>query len=142
MIALREADVRTMAIKPIRALLSRLLRPAQVLGAVQKRDMREGLREIPNLPRGADIIFLGEQAHIVPQGEEAFEQLSGFINAAHQDVDIDQPEAASQKCTFACRQAIGCFRGIVAQDESIDEEASLDRFHRSTDPSVGHRQEA
>src|SRR3546814_7233092 len=81
----------------IRALLGRLVGAAQVLGAVQKRDVRERLREISHLPARGGVIFLREQPHIVAQRQEPLEQLPGIVNPAHQNVNVHQPEAAGQK---------------------------------------------
>src|SRR3546814_16930428 len=61
----------------IRALLGRLVGAAQVLGAVQKRDVRERLREISHLPARGGVIFLREQPHIVPQRQRSEERRVG-----------------------------------------------------------------
>jgi hypothetical protein len=47
--------------------------------------MREGLGEVAVLAPAAWVVFLGQQTHVVPQGQQALEQLPRLITATGQD---------------------------------------------------------
>lgn len=51
------------------SLFGRLSRTGQIVSSVDERNMRERLREIPDQPSRARIVFLAEETDIVPQGE-------------------------------------------------------------------------
>jgi hypothetical protein len=51
--------------------------------------MREGLREIPDLPLGLRVVLLGKKANVVPDRKKTFEQKTGVLHTPHLDVSID-----------------------------------------------------
>ena len=54
--------------------------------------MRKRLGKIPQLPLRFRIVFLGEEANVVTQFEQALEQFPRFIRSPHQVETIRQPE--------------------------------------------------
>ena len=71
----------------------------QIMGGVDQRDVREGLRVIADLPSCDWIVFLGEETDIVPQREQSLEQRAGVIMPALQDVVVGEPKAARNNNT-------------------------------------------
>src|SRR5437763_1933285 len=126
----------------VRALLRGALRAGQVVGGVDQCDVREGLREISDLPTEARVVLLCEKSDIVAQGQQALEQLAGLIDAPLQDVIIGQPKAAGQKGSLSGREAVKDLSGVVTHDETVNEKAVLDCRDRSDDARVGRRQKA
>ena len=59
------------------ALFRRLVTVRQVVGGIDQRDMREGLRKVPNLPSPRDVILLRQQPDIVAKGQQTLEQRLG-----------------------------------------------------------------
>ncbi len=41
----------------------------EVVNGVDESEMREGLREIPDLPLGLRVVLLGKKADVVPDGK-------------------------------------------------------------------------
>ena len=58
----------------LRALLRRLRRARQVVRGVDQRDVRERLREVADQPLASRVVLLGEQADVVAQREQPFEE--------------------------------------------------------------------
>ena len=90
----------------------------EVEGRVDERDVRESLREVADQAFAIDVVFLGEQAEVVAQGEQALEEALRIFGAADGFEAADHPEAAGQKYAFAGRQAVVDLGGVVAKDEA------------------------
>src|SRR5580692_4941206 len=70
------------------------------------------------------------------------EQTFGVVEAALQDIDVDQPEAAGEKSAFAGRQRIAVAIGVVAHDKSVADEVAFDCRDSPLDPRVCHWQKS
>src|SRR5271163_1295143 len=79
------------------ALMHRLSRARQIIGAVDEREMRERLRKIADQALEVRIVFFAQQADIVAQPDQPSEQLFSFAEALLQYVDVDQPETAGEE---------------------------------------------
>src|SRR4029077_1950603 len=88
------------------ALLGGLFGVAQVAGRVDQRDVREGLREVSEMPPRARIILLAQESDIVAKRDKLLEQPHGIVAAAEQQIGVNQPEAARKERSFAGRQAV------------------------------------
>ncbi len=114
----------------------------QVESGVDERDVREGLREVPELASEAWIVFLGQKADIVAQGQQALEQLASLADAPLQDEVVGEPKAAGKKHPLAGRQPVDYLSGVVAANQPVDDEPALDRRDGSDDAWIGRRQKA
>ena len=48
------------------------VRAHQIVGRVDQREMREGLRKIAQLPLGGRVVFLGQKSYVVAHGQKSF----------------------------------------------------------------------
>src|SRR5258708_32096188 len=87
-------------------LFSRPLGSRQVEGGVDERDVREGLREVPELPSETRVILLRQEADIVAQCQQALEQFPRLGDAPLQDEVVGEPKTAGEKCPLAGRQSV------------------------------------
>src|SRR5215471_16289557 len=125
--------------------LPALLRGADIVqahGGTDESEMRECLREVAELPPGTRIVFFREQPHIVAQREQALEQRECFGLAVLQLVNVGKPEAAREKDTLSRRQAINVRPGSIAQHQAVDHELLLDGRDGAAHAWIVHRQEA
>ena len=76
------------------------LSPLQVQGTVDERNMREGLRVVPQRPVGTRVDLLGKQAQSPGIGQEALEERARLINSPHHCKVIHQPEGTHGKDTL------------------------------------------
>src|SRR3546814_1888043 len=80
------------------AALGALLRRAgsieQVAGGVDQRQMRERLREIAELAPVDRVVFLGQQADVIAQAQQPFEQSAGFRS---------EERRVGKECVSTCR---------------------------------------
>src|SRR6185437_15959314 len=97
-------------------------------------DMGESLREVADQALLARIVFLGQQAEVVPQRQKPFEEPSRRSSTAEQDEIIDEPEAAGEERTLPARQSVLCVSGIIAADETVLGKMALDCLHRAPHP--------
>ena len=89
--------------------------------------MAVGLRKIAEHAAGHGIELFRQQAHVIAVRKQTIEQLPRLRITALHYVIVDKPEAASQECSLAGRQAIVDIAGFVAQDEFVtDQELVLD----------------
>jgi hypothetical protein len=72
----------------------------QVMRRIDQRDMREGLREIADLPAGSRVVFLRQQSKIVAQIEKPLEHPPRVGIPPLQDIIVGEPEAASKERSF------------------------------------------
>src|SRR5437762_14361751 len=101
------------------------VRTRQVMGRIDQRDMREGLREIADLPAGSGVVFLRQQSEIVAQIEKPFEHHPRVGIPALQDIIVGEPEAASKERSFISGQAVDSALGVVARDKAISQQVLL-----------------
>jgi hypothetical protein len=52
----------------------------------------ERLREVADLPFATDVVLLGEEAEIVGQADEPFEERARFLDATVEGERADEPE--------------------------------------------------
>jgi hypothetical protein len=67
----------------------------QVERAVEKCDVGEGLREIPEKAPAARVVLLGEEAHVVKHAEQTLEQRR--VGAIVEGKRVDKVERTGQK---------------------------------------------
>src|ERR1700687_2597440 len=127
---------------PLGTLFRRSLASRQVESGVDERDMREGLREVPELTSEARVILLRQKADIVTQGQQALEQFTGFGDAPLQNEVVGEPKAEGEKHPLAGRQPVDYLSGVIATDQPVDDEAALDRRDGSDGAWVCRRQKA
>src|SRR4030081_733988 len=114
----------------MRALLQWFFGAREVERAVYQRDVGKRLWEISEQALRHRVILLAEQAEVVTLRTQPVEKRSRIRKPLLQDIGIDQPEAAGEKHPLPRRQAvIGVV--LVAADETIDQEALLDRLQRT-----------
>ena len=112
---------------------------------VDEREVREGLREVPDLPPGRDVVLLGEEPQVVPEREQPLEELLGLLAAALQHHHLHEPERAGQERPLAGREAVHVrvlLVRAVPLDEPVLREVALDRGDGGRDARVVDREEA
>ena len=100
----------------------------EVEGGVHERDVRERLREVSELAPSRRIPFLGEQAEVAAQVEQALKDLLCLVDTSLQREVVREPERAGQERTLTRRQAVDASDFLVvrvAVDEPIPEELAL-----------------
>src|SRR5262249_27254962 len=123
---------------------SALLRGAdivQVQGGSDESEMRERLREIPDLPPRLGIVFFREQADAVAERQQALEQGACFGVAILQRVIVGKPEAAGKKYALSRRETIDAGLAAIAEHEAVDDELFLDGGKGAAHPRIIRRQE-
>src|ERR1700687_516829 len=123
------------------ALLHRFFGAREVERAVYQRDVGKRLWEISEQALRHRVILLAEQAEVVTQRKQPVEKRARIRKPLLQDIGIDQPEAAGEKHPPTRRQAV-IGAGLVARDETIDQEALLDRLQRAEHARFIRRQES
>ena len=68
--------------------------------------MREALGEVSDEALPIRVVLLGEEAHVVPYGEKAIEDLARFGVAALEGEVVGEPERAREEGAFPRRQAV------------------------------------
>src|ERR1019366_6160092 len=76
-------------------------RVREVDRGVDERDMREGLREVPDLTPRNDVELLGEQADVVSKRQQLFEEDVGALVPPDHVKVVDHPERAREEGAFA-----------------------------------------
>lgn len=100
---------------------------AEIERRIDQREMREGLWKIADQALRSRIVFLGQQADIVGQSQQAPEQRRRVIIASLQHHVVGKPEAAGEGHTLAGRQAVLGFLGLLAPNQSPMHQLALDR---------------
>src|ERR1700688_3800103 len=135
------APSRRFGLPSMSALLHRFFGAREVKRAVYQRDVGKRLWEISEQALRHRVILLAEQAEVVTQRKQPVEKRARIRKPLLQDIGIDQPEAAGEKPPLPRRQAvIGV--DLVAADETIDQEALLDRLQRAEHTRFIRRQES
>ncbi len=92
--------------------------------------MRKRLRVVADETLAGRVVFFRQQADVVAEAQQPLKQLSCVSHSPGQRIRVSQPEGACQKRALGARQSVVTGRGIVATEESIDEQSPLDRFDR------------
>jgi hypothetical protein len=92
--------------------------------------------------RRARVVLLGQQAHVVPQGEQPLEQTPGVLVPPLQDVVVRQPEAAGKESALVAGETIHGAPGVVPRDEAVLEQKLLHCRDRADYAGVLGRQES
>src|SRR5689334_18947579 len=101
---------------------------------VREREVRERLREVPELPLRLRVVLLGQQADVVRKADQAVEERMRLVVPADELVAIDEPERAGQKDALAGRQPVdSALMCPVTEDEAVLQELSLDGGDRARD---------
>src|SRR5262245_455789 len=114
----------------------------QVQGRSDESEMRKGLRKIADLPPRVGIVLFREQADIVAEGQQAFEQGRCFGVTVLQRIIVGKPEAAGKKYALSSRQTINAGLGAITEYEAIDDELFLDCGYGPAHPRIVGRQES
>src|SRR5580700_1088840 len=115
---------------------------AQMRRGVDDSGVRESLWEIAEHPFRHRVVFLGEQAQIVPEREQPLEQCDRVVTPADQREAVGEPEAAGEKDALAGRQPVGTRAAWVTANKAVLNQLALDRLDRAADPRVLARQKA
>ena len=97
-------------------------------GRLDQREVREGLREVAQVPAGAGVELLGVQAQRRGDAEQALHQVAGALVVADDRQRRDEPERADQEAALLARQAVVGLAGPVAQHEAVLGEVVGDRL--------------
>src|SRR4051794_25114465 len=99
----------------------------QVVRRVDETDVREGLREVAQLPPRRRVVLLGEQAEIVRDAEQFLEQRARFVVSLEHQQRVDEPERARQEDAFAADEAVDgvLLLCLVPLDEAVAHQLAL-----------------
>ena len=97
----------------------------QAQGGSDQSEMRKGLREIADLSPRMGIVFLREEADVVPKRQQALEEDGCFGVAVLQRVIVGKPEAAGKKYAFVGREAVNARLGAITEHEAVDDEPAV-----------------
>lgn len=67
------------------------------MGGIDKSHVGECLREITHEALTADVVFFGQEPHVVAQADDTLEKAASVIEAAGQNIGVGEPEAARQE---------------------------------------------
>jgi hypothetical protein len=119
------------------ALLSWPNLATEVKRAINDADVTVSLWKIAQHSAFEGIKFLCQQANVVATREQTVKQPASFRIATLQDVIVDEPKTADQKCSFAAWQAINRLCRFVTQNEFIvEEELLLDGLKRTLNAGI------
>src|SRR5262249_36339960 len=103
--------------------------------------MGEPLREVADLPACDGVVLFREEAQMIPDREQPFEQLFRFGLSSLEGVVVREPEAASQERTLIAWKTIQPeFRGI-SPNEAAAHEVGFDGVARRHHSGIAGRQE-
>jgi hypothetical protein len=71
------------------------------LRGLDQREVREGLRKVPDQPLLGDVVLLGEQPQVVAERQQTLEQLASLVRAPVHRERRDEPERAGQELRLA-----------------------------------------
>src|SRR5262249_12499113 len=111
------------------------------VGAVDERDMREGLWEVPEEELGVGVVLFGEEAEIVAHAQQALEQLCRFVLATIERERIDEPERARQEGAFSRWHAVEMPFGAISEQHAVPREVSLDGLDGAANARIIWREE-
>ena len=105
-------------------------------------EVREGLREVAEVPAGARVELLGVEAERRRDAQQALHQVAGALQLADDRQRGDEPEGADQEAALLARQAVVGLVGLVAKDEAVLGQVVRDRVDGLAQAVVVARQEA
>ena len=111
-------------------------------GGLDQREVREGLREVAEVPAGVGVELLGVEAERRGDAQQALHQVAGALLLADDRERGDEPERADEERALLARQAVVGLVGAVAQDEAVLGQLVGDRQHARAQPLVVAGQEA
>ena len=88
-------------------------------GRLDQREVREGLREVAQVPAGAGVELLGVEAQRRGDAEQALHQVAGPLVVADDRQRRHEPERADQEAALLARQAVVGLVGAVTQHETV-----------------------
>ena len=94
------------------------------------------LRKIARLSALIGVVPFSEQADIVPNGQQAFEEAARVVVPAEKDKVVRKPGAARQTRGFARREPVGVGDRLVAGHETGMRELSLESLNCPRGPST------
>ena len=115
---------------------------SQVVGRIDKADVREGLREVPDEPASRRVVLLGEEPEVVAEIEDPFEDPSRLSAAAEKSQAVGEPEGAGEESRLSRRESVDLGARRVAAHEAVVEELALNRFDRPGHAGIRGRKEA
>jgi hypothetical protein len=119
------------------ALLSWPNLATEVKRAINDADVTVSLWKIAQHSAVEGIKFLRQQANVIAARDQTVKQSTRVRITTLQDVIVDEPKTADQKCSFAAWQAVNCLCRFVTQNEFIvDEELLLDGLKRSLNAGI------
>ena len=92
----------------------------QIQGSIDQGDVRERLREVSQKTAATGIILFRQQADVIAQRKQPFEQHLRFCVPSLQHQVVSQPETAGEEGPLAWRQAIVRSASVIAQQQPID----------------------
>ena len=100
-------------------ILGRTGNPCEIQGGIDQPDVAERLRKITEHSPPQGIVFLGQQADIVAESAQPFEQTPCVVVTAEQNEDVGEPEAAGEERPFAGRQTVVSGARVIPQHETV-----------------------
>src|SRR3954468_22859345 len=98
-------------------------------GRLDKREMREGLWEVAEVPAGVGVELLGVQTERRGHAQQPLHQVACALALADERPRAHQPERADEERALLARQAVVGLAGAVAQDEAVLGQVVGDRQH-------------
>jgi hypothetical protein len=103
--------------------------------------VRERLREVPEVAPGVRVDLLGVQQQRAGQRQQLLAQRAGACHLADLGERRDQPEGADRERALLTAEPVLGFRDAVAQYQFVLGELVRDRQHRRAHPRIVGRQE-
>jgi len=103
--------------------------------------MREGLGKVAEESPCRRVVLLGQEAHVVAEREEPFEDFARLGTAALKRKIVGEPEGARQEGALPGRQAVDVRRRRISQHETVRHELLPDRLDGAEHPRVTGGQE-
>ena len=118
------------------------VRLIEVKDGIYQCHVREGLRKIANLLLFVRIVFLGKQADVIAEFEQALQELFGFPVAPRKLVGVRKPETARKESPFPDGHEGVALGSPVTHEQSFADEPLFDAAYRAENARVVSRQEA
>ena len=109
---------------------------------LDQREVRERLREVPEVPAGVGVELLGVEPERRRDPEQPLHQVAGALLLADDRERGHEPERADEERPLLAGQAVVGLVGAVAQDEPVLGQLVVDRQDARAQPLVVARQEA
>ena len=119
-----------------------LVGPDHVHDRVDQRQVRERLREVPEVAAARRLDLLGVEAERAGERQQPLAQLAGAAAVADLRQRGDEPERADREAALLAREAVVGLLRAVAQHEPVVGQLVGHRQHGRADARVVGRQEA